>query len=479
MGLGLHGGGAASARFCREAGANVTITDLRTKAELESGLKGLDRDGYTFVLGEHRRSDFEAADLVIKNPAVPRDAEYLKYARAITTDIALFLSYLSSVPKDKYRLVAVTGSKGKSSTASMIHYGLLSDGRQSFLGGNITVSPLSFASAVEKALKPDSKHPVYIVLELSSFQTGDLAWTAGKMSGISALDRRAGFSSAVLTNIYRDHQDYYGSMEEYVDDKLKLFSLVVPRGNAFICDPGPWRQAFANAIRDSAPGVTFRNMDSSAPEDWVAPLLPKNPRVPGTHQRSNMALAAATLQTCGVETSRIPGYLERFPGVEHRLQYLGHLHGTGFYNDSAATIPQAALAAVEAFPHPPLLIAGGTDKNLDLEPLVRACASAAAVALLGGSASDKLIPLLRRDGTEYAGPFGNPDSALEDALDWALERHKIMGNENSCVVLSPGCASFGLFRNEFDRGRKFAVALQRRQGFSPAPPIESDKGMDG
>jgi len=160
MGLGLHGGGIASARFFSQIGAIVTVTDLRDATSLESALQQLKGLPIRYVLGRHEVRDFESADIVIKNPGVRNDSPYLAYATHIETDISIFLRYSESA------VIAVTGSKGKSTVATAIWHVLSRNMPKALLGGNITVSPLDFLQ--------ETSEEVPVVLELSSWQLGDL-----------------------------------------------------------------------------------------------------------------------------------------------------------------------------------------------------------------------------------------------------------------------------------------------------------------
>lgn len=187
MGLGLNGGGLSSARFFASKGAQVTVTDMKSEKELAPSIEALaDFPGIRFVLGTHELSDFSGADMVIKNPGVKLAGNrFLENARSIETDISVFLR-LSAAP-----ILAVTGSKGKSSTVSALYHGLKKTGYPAFLGGNITVSPLTFLE------ETDASTPV--VLELSSWQLSDLR-------GRNLLKPRI----ALITPVMSDHQNWYG-----------------------------------------------------------------------------------------------------------------------------------------------------------------------------------------------------------------------------------------------------------------------------
>jgi UDP-N-acetylmuramoylalanine--D-glutamate ligase len=468
MGLGLHGGGAAAARYCALRGADVTVTDLRTAEVLKGSLDSLSDVNLRFILGEHRPEDFLGADIIVKNPAVPRSASFLtrglEAGAELQTDIGLFLDELARFPATAapVRVTAVTGTKGKSSTASAIHYALGASGRNSFLGGNITISPLSLIEDIRStalAAGPDAE--VHVVLELSSFQIGDLRMV---------LERRGRQEPpplmpvvSVLTNIMPDHQDYYPDMASYVADKAALFSMTRSGGTAVLGRADQWSATFENTAASRDLEILSPQRPGSIDLDSA---VPPNPLVPGKHQRGNFALAALALVRLGLRPHEAAAVLERFPGVDHRLQFVGQLGPHRVYNDSAATIAEAARAAVEAFQEPVYLICGGSDKNLSLAPLAEALSTCRKVYLLAGSATETLLSGM--DGM----PPGSEDGAYQ-SIGAALKRAAAdLAREDapSVLLLSPGCASFGMFLNEFDRGRKFVAALKDLQGFvAPAP----------
>ncbi|RPJ04934.1 MAG: UDP-N-acetylmuramoyl-L-alanine--D-glutamate ligase, partial [Spirochaetaceae bacterium] len=204
MGLGLHGGGLASARFFASRGATVTVTDLKDGKTLAPSVEKLADLSIRFVLGCHETSDFTETDLVIKNPGVPVDSGYLAHARDagvnIETDISIFLSHCENP------VIAVTGSKGKSTTVSAIHFCLSRILPETRLGGNITVSPLTFIDDLEPG--------AWVVLELSSWQLADIA-------GKNCLKPKV----SLITNILPDHMNRYKGMDDYVADKKLIYTL--------------------------------------------------------------------------------------------------------------------------------------------------------------------------------------------------------------------------------------------------------------
>ena len=459
MGLGLHGGGAEAARYLANLGAEVTVTDLRDEKVLAPSIEKLKTLPVRYVLGRHEMDDFRKADMVVKNPGVKGDSPFLMAAKRIETDISLFLS-AGLLSSGKVRLIAVTGSKGKSSVSSALHWVLRqrsSISGASWLGGNITVSPLSFLDTLREG---DD-----VVLELSSWQLGDLRLH-------NTLKPRA----AIITAIMEDHLDRYGSMEAYVDDKRLIYQnqnekdvtvagndawgksfLKETRGRKLIYSGDPLPEAVSGGwiVNSSGPGVArlYQESSISGSIGAIAEVVPEHLLVPGYHQKQNLLAAALALLDLGLKPDFIRENLGRFPGIEHRLEFFHEAGGIRFYNDSAATIPEAAAAAIKAFEDPPVLVTGGTDKNLDFSPLARAAVNAKALILLAGTGSDKLKTLLDGAGIRYQGPFGNLDAAIQAALNVA--------ESGDTVILSPGCTSFGMFLNEFDRGKKWKEGVRK------------------
>jgi UDP-N-acetylmuramoylalanine--D-glutamate ligase len=481
MGLGLHGGGFESAYYLARHGATVSVTDLRDEKTLAPSIERLEAacnnagkaigeaacsqaiGQIRYVLGGHDMRDFENADFVIKNPGVRPDSPYLQAARQVETDISIFLNASPA------RLSAVTGSKGKSSTTTAIHW-VLNKARdtarlpgKAWLGGNITISPLSF---LDELTSDDD-----VVLELSSWQLGDLRGRL-RASGGPLLKPRA----AVITAIMPDHLDRYANMEAYVADKRVIYQgqdenditvasddewgrsfHVESRGRPFAYSDSPPGAGVSGGWLTGEDGPGFARFCNNPPaginEGETVELVPARLLVPGFHQKRNLLAAALALLGLGLDPETIREGLASFPGIEHRLEFFHEARGLRFYNDSAATIPEAAAATLETLSHdaPVVLVTGGTDKNLDFSPLAKAAAKAKAVVLLDGSGSEKLRRLFDEQGAEYSGPFDSVEKAVRAALDAARAGDR--------VLLSPGCASFGMFLNEFDRGRKWKEAV--------------------
>ncbi len=444
MGLGLNGGGEAAVRFFLKKGAYVTVTDMKTQEQLRPTIDrlnsdtSLDTSHLTYRLGEHRIEDFENADCVIKNPGVKYEGnKYLAAARAIETDLSIFLRF-TDCP-----IIAVTGSKGKSSTVSAIYYGLKEAGYKTFLGGNITVSPLTFFDEVS------SDTPV--VIEFSSWQLADLRGRGVLRPHI-----------AVITKIVPDHQNWYGNMEDYVADKRLIYADQT-KGDYSIFDSDEWGDRFASESK----ATVLRYGEKAKWKIDLGELL-----VPGPHMQINAQNAANVMHLMGIPDKRIKEILQKWPGIDHRLQYF-HSWKTEaglsvkFYNDSCATVPEAASAATQAFGKPVILMTGGTEKGLELTPLINTLTVPDSdtipvkdIYLLSGSATDKLVTELDKAGIKYHGPF----DGLEPLLNKAKKNlETCVKNENAreeVFVFSPGATSFGMFSNEFDRGNKYMAAVK-------------------
>ena len=452
MGLGLNGGGEAAARFFLNKGAYVTVTDMKTTEQLVPTLERLNNDDtldhtrLTYHLGGHDIADFETADCVIKNPGVKFEGnKYLAAAKAIETDLSIFLRF-TDCP-----IIAVTGSKGKSSTVSAIYYGLQQAGFNTFLGGNITVSPLTFFDKVS------SDTPV--VIEFSSWQLADLR-------GRGVLKPHI----AVITKIVPDHQNWYGNMQDYVADKRLIYADQTAEdfsifdagedepGTGPDCG-GTWGDLFA---RETKAQVIRYNTQTQYSVDFDSLL------VPGEHMKLNAQNAATVLQLMGVEKQRAKEILQTWPGIAHRLQFFHEWKGYKFYNDSAATVPEAAAAATQAFGRPVILLTGGTEKGLELDKLTEVLDSTnkdalepAAIYLLEGTATDKIVPALDKAGVVYNGPYPSLNDMLTKLKSDLENAPQDAASEKPPVVFSPGATSFGMFNNEFDRGEKFMTAVQK------------------
>jgi UDP-N-acetylmuramoylalanine--D-glutamate ligase len=301
-----------------------------------------------------------------------------------------------------------------------------------------------------------------VVLELSSFQLGDLLLTP--MVGDDAFPR---FGLRMVTNVLPDHQDYYESMETYAADKAIIFRSQQAGDWVVLSADDPYSRQYAPPLADrtirltSGPragcngvlhdGIGELDLPEGAGRSRVE-VVPADIRLVGDHQKMNLLYAATGAALLGMDAAFIRERVASFPGVPHRLELVRTLSGVDYYNDSASTIVEATLAAVGAFDRPIRLIAGGSDKGLPLQSFVRVARTVTRLELLSGSGSDRIAGELRKDGLTFGGPHDSLAEALGVARSGAVA--------GDVVLLSPGCASFGMFQNEFDRGDQFRDLVQ-------------------
>ncbi len=417
MGLGLHGGGLGVARFFCEQGALVTVTDLREEAELESSLAALAELNIELVLGGHRESDFRDADLIIRNPAVPADSPYLQIARQHGTPVDMEMGIFFG-EYDRDRIIGVTGTRGKSTTATFIHHLLSEHGVDAVLAGNIRRSAVAMLSL----LGPEDT----VVLELSSWQLESL-----EQHGVSP-------AVAVVTNVLPDHLNRYPDMKSYAAAKTPIIRYQGSGDLAVLNRNNSRTASFADI---TAAEVAWFSEDELVP-GW------EHARIVGDHNRANLAAAIAATARFGIPEATIARAVESFPGIPYRLQPVGEYEGVTYVNDTCATTPDATLAALNTVQGPVVLIAGGSDKLLDFDTLggrIHEMGSQMrSVLLLPGAGTEKLRRVL-------PGGISREASSMEEAVRLAADAARA----GDVVLLSPACASFGLFQNEFDRGDQF------------------------
>jgi len=411
FGLGLNGGGIGSAKFFSRQGAKVTVTDLKSKKALKNSLAELSScSGIKYVLGRHRLTDFLTSDLIVKNPAIPWDNPYLKKARAkgitITTDTIIFFDRAPAL------IIGVTGTKGKSTTATLLAEILKKKYQKVWLLGNIRESFL------EQLLK--IKTGDIVVAELSSFQLEDLAFI------------KKSPQIAVITNIFPDHLNRYASLKKYAKAKTNIFLYQKPENHLIINGNDKFLvKLVKNAcLRGQAKAKKHFSGKNLSPLEI------------------NIALAAEAAKIMGVPKKEIKETVENFHGVSGRQELIRKLKNRIFINDTTATNPTAVLVGLKflakKYRRPIILIAGGQNKNLDYKNLAQEInRKVKRLILLPGSATERIKKLLKNEFWEA----GNMKEAVKKAYR--------ASQAGDLILLSPGAASFNLFQNEFDRGEQF------------------------
>ena len=419
VGLGRFGGGVGASRWLCEQGALVTITDAADAEALADSVAQLADCDVTCHLGEYVEADFTQADLLVVNPAVPKDISQLLAAFVAgvpqTTEINLFLE------RCRAPIVGITGSVGKSTTTAMIGE-ILSHSRTTHVGGNIGRSLLTDLDMIE----PDH----IVVLELSSFQ---LEWTPAV--GISP-------HVAVVTNLQPNHLDRHGDMAAYAAAKKNIFAyqhtddiLILNRADAALAT---WAT--------EAPGRA----------DWFDPAdEPFELTGPGAHNQANAQAAWSAACPFGVSRADAAAALKTFAGLPHRLQVVGQRDGVRYVNDSKCTTPGGAVVALEAFEQRQcIIIVGGYDKGVSFDELGRALAARSKGVVAIGATADQVMAALEqhRQGDE---PIVRQAADLESAVEVAQE----MARGGDVILLSPACASYDQFDNYEQRGDAFVQLI--------------------
>jgi UDP-N-acetylmuramoylalanine--D-glutamate ligase len=448
MGLGLHDGGLGVARFLVEQGADVTVTDLRSAEILAPTLEKLKGLPIRYVLGEHLEEDFRQAELVVRNPAVPRESRFLQIAREAGASLEMEMTLFFKLCPSTF-LLGITGTRGKTST-TLLTGNLLKEWRpDTVIAGNLRVSAL----AALPRIKPDTP----VVLELSSWQLEGL--------GEQKLSPRW----AAFTNMSPDHLNRYRDMADYAEAKRNIYRWQKPGDLVVLNADDPLVRTFAA----DAPGqVAWTSLEQTGLEGaylsggqfvwniagqkevYPASLL----KTPGRHSQANALTAIALAKAAGCPREAILNGLAGFEGVADRLELVRELDGVRYYNDTTATSPAGTVVALAAFEQDRgriILIAGGADKKLEFEPLAQAIAHSARLGqlkktiFLEGTATPRLQAALAQAGLPASeeSPYGNFKEAVLAASRAA--------QPGDIVLLSPGAASFGMFLHEFDRGEQF------------------------
>ena len=417
LGLGLLGRGVGDAEFLAQMGAQVVVTDLKTEKELEESVEKLKQyQNISFFLGGHRTEDFTTCDMVIKGAGVPLVSPEIKEARAANVPVYMSTALFAKFAVDLgAKIIGVTGTRGKSTVTNMIFHTLTYAGKSVHLGGNIRgVSTL--------AMLPQIKQGDLCVLELDSWQ----------LQGFG--DLQISPHVAVFTNLMPDHLNYYPNMNAYFADKANIFRYQNELDTLIVGD------TIIDRVRAEMPSA---RVILPLPLPLNMPLL-----ILGEHNRTNASLAAEALKVLEIPEDVIQKGLETFPGVEGRLQLVREVRKIKIYNDNNATTPEATVAALNSFPdRTVILIAGGADKGLDLDELVQAIQrTCKRVLLLTGTGTAKLQPSIA------AGVHESLQSAVKEAMEAA--------KPGDAVLFSPAFASFGMFKNEYDRNDQFMAIVK-------------------
>ena len=454
LGLGRYhaGSGVSAALYFAKRGDDVIVTDALPLKEVKDNVAQLKKyKNVKFHLGSLNLKDIDWADVIAKNPGVRRnDPMYLhakKLGKTIVNDVSIFFT------KCPCTTIGVTGTRGKTTTTAWIGDMLKRSGKKVYVGGNITVSPLTFLSKLKKS--------DIAVVELSSW----LLETCGEV-GVSP-------NIAVWTNVMRDHLNTYEGMDDYAEAKAQIIRHQKPN-DIFVPNLD---DVYVSTYVNEAPSIIkgFSNKKKSKSAAWIKKdkiilqIGKKEVEVisigdiglSGAHNIKNALAAIVASKEAGATLPGTRASLRKFTGMPYRQEIIAQKNGITFINDTTSTTPDAAIAAINRFAgkdHILYWICGGAEKDLPYEDLMASVADCASqfchinVQVLDGTAFKRFSTALKKRGIKFT-----KNLTLKSAFDNCLKKAK----KGDIILLSPACASFGLFKNEFDRGDQFNELVKK------------------
>jgi len=443
--IGLGKSGLGAVKLLRKLGAKVMVSER--EALSDDVLKKLE-NGVFLQMGSHKPELANEAELIVVSPGVPPDNSIIKRAellgKKIISEIELAWMVVHSFVPD---WIAITGTNGKSTTTTLVHLMLENSGIEVLTGGNIGTAITELIS--EKILTPDTRKIDWINIEVSSFQ----------------LERIDSFKPRIsaLLNIAEDHLDRYPDMQSYIDAKTRIWKnqsegdfAVVNHNDLLLkqLKPPSYVKVYKFSLNEEVEGafirdgiIVLKDNKDEIPLVSIDELLVK-----GIHNQENALAASIIAWLAGASVEAIRETLRTFKGLSHRLQFVAEVDGIKFYDDSKGTNIASVIKSVQSFSSPVVLILGGQDKGLDFRPL-RELKQIKAIIALGESVAKILSHL---DG--YFQIFPVPD------MEAAVKVAHCIADEEEVVLLSPGCASFDMFKDYAHRGRVFQEAVKSLKG---------------
>jgi UDP-N-acetylmuramoylalanine--D-glutamate ligase len=427
MRIGLLGRGIGDAACMAEAGADIIVVDVAPQEVMQPAVDALSAySNITFKFGPYDFTDFKDADFVLVGAGAPLDEPVLvacKEAGVPLKQSAALFAELSGIP-----VIGITGTRGKSTVTHMIYHVLTTvfDGPV-LLGGNVRgLSNLQLLKQVTDE--------AVAVMELDSWQLQGFGWA------------KRSPNVAVFTNIMPDHMNYYkNDMDAYFRDKANIF-LYQEDHDILVMTPEVFE--WAKKLPGATLGQEVILVDSSViPEDAKLAM-------PGEHNRLNAALALEALKALGLEEEEIFAGLASFPGVEGRLQYLGEIDDIKIYNDNNATTPQAVIVGMKAVGNSDdknvIWIGGGAAKEIDTTELLATIPEyCKKVVLLAGTGTDTIKDTIACEVVE--------------SMEAAVKLGVAASDPGDVLLFSPGFASFGMYKNEYERNDDFLQVVNGLQ----------------
>lgn len=445
-GLGLHGGGVSTVRFLVEAGALVTVTDLKSYEQLLPSIEKLApfEKNIRYVLGQHRSEDFIKADIVVKSPAIPWNDKYIRLSQEnkirIEMDSSIFFRYWNRP------IIGVTGTKGKTTTA------LLTARILQMMGLDVLEVGIGQTPVLD-ALGKMRQNSV-AVFELSSW----------RLSAFSETQMKKSPHIAIFKNFLPDHLNYYSTMEAYLRDKKNIFLYQKPTDWCLLNYDDPVLRDLQGEVKAQILWFGFSRPEGEKSifieQGWIVLddgidrkriVATRELGLQGKHNILNATAAIGACWAYGVSLEKLKKRAKDVEGIPHRLEFIAEIRGVKYYNDTTATIPDATISALHSFTQPVILIAGGSNKGLNYEGFAKSVSHRTKnIVFLQGTATVDMKKALFEQIGERANTF--PE---ESSMESALVRATSLAQSGDVIVLSPGAASFGMFQNEFDRGDQF------------------------
>lgn len=436
--IGAGRSGIAAAALLKAVGADVLLSDRNPDLERSKEIVRLKQSGVETELGVHSDSIFHA-DLMIVSPGVPQNAHLITVARERGVPVASeieFASWYTDLP-----IVAVTGSNGKTTTATVLNHMFRQGDYTPFLSGNIGTP---FSSIVVQHLHEAPANGIH-VLEISSFQMEHIWYFRPHI--------------AVLLNLSPDHLDRYASMAEYVSAKMRIIENMTEDDHIVYNGDDPVLRGHVKPRARLIPFSLHKNPEAlfrvnekkvyDQSEEIVIYL--KDISLPGRHNLANFLAAATASRILNVPLRGISEVMKTFRGVPHRLEHVRTIDGIDFFNDSKATNIQSVKTAIDAFSRPIILIMGGRDKGADFRELLPLATEKVKQILVLGETADRIEETL-----SHVVPCKKV-TTVESAVSLAHQN----AEKGDAVLLSPGCASFDMFVNFEERGETFKKAVNR------------------
>ncbi len=383
-------------------------------------------EGITLPPGKHWQQigtgwlrNLSAFDVLIKSPGIPPQPEFKLVAKNMTSGTQIFWD---SIEGSGATVIGVTGSKGKSTTASLTYEILKDAGKDAYLVGNIGEPAI-------KHLKDARKNTIF-VQELSSYQLMDLTSSP---------------QIAVVTSFFPEHLDYHGSLSAYLEAKKHITRFQKKNDVVFYVEQSKETKQIADASKGEK--ISF------GPKD--APVSLKQINLQGEHNLGNIAAAYMVALGLGVKPKDAIATIKKFEGLPHRLQSLGIRHGIEWVNDSISTTPQSAVAALDALGNRvKTIIVGGQDRGYDFLPLAkRLKTSSVKVAILLPDSGNTIGEAIKKTKAKIT-------LAHADTMEAAVKGAKKCTSKGGIVLLSPASPSYGHFKNFEDRGERFERAIK-------------------